>query len=98
MYTLDDVPIDSVSFAVVKVDMVHENMNNLNLEVTPNDTTLTLRDTVTRRVQWTITSIDVDPAVISASTTPSLSHQHTIPSWSQPHTIPSLSLPHNTPS
>jgi hypothetical protein len=28
MYTLDDVLIDSVSFAVVKVDMVHENMKN----------------------------------------------------------------------
>jgi hypothetical protein len=42
MYTLDDVPIDSVSFAVVKVDMVHENAKNLNLEVAPNDTTLTL--------------------------------------------------------
>jgi hypothetical protein len=42
MYTLDDVPIDSVSFAVVKVDMVHENAKNLNLDVAPNDTTLTL--------------------------------------------------------
>jgi hypothetical protein len=42
MYTLDDVPIDSVSFAVVKVDMVHENTKNLNLEVSPDDTTLTL--------------------------------------------------------
>jgi hypothetical protein len=28
MYTLDDVPIDSVSFVVVKVDMVHENAKN----------------------------------------------------------------------
>jgi hypothetical protein len=26
VYTLDDVPIDSVSFAMVKVDMVHENV------------------------------------------------------------------------
>jgi hypothetical protein len=51
MYTLDDVPIDNVSFAVVKVDMVHENVKNLNLEVAPDDTTLTLRDVVTRRVQ-----------------------------------------------
>jgi hypothetical protein len=50
MYTLDDVPIDSVSFAVVKVDMVHENTKNLNLEVSPDDTTLTLQDAVTRRV------------------------------------------------
>jgi hypothetical protein len=49
MYTLDDIPIDNVSFAMVKVDMAHENMKNLNLEVPPNDTTLTLRDAVTRR-------------------------------------------------
>jgi hypothetical protein len=42
MYTLDDVPIDSVSFVVVKVDMVHENAKNLNLKVAPNDTILTL--------------------------------------------------------
>jgi hypothetical protein len=47
MYTLDDVPIDSVSFALVKVDMVHENTKNLNLEVAPDDTTLILRDAVT---------------------------------------------------
>jgi hypothetical protein len=97
MYTLDDVPIDSVSFVVVKVDMVHENVKNLNLEVAPDDTTLTLWDAVTRRVQWK-TSIDVDPAAISASTTPSLSQQHTIPCQAQPHTIPSLSPPQNTPS
>jgi hypothetical protein len=96
MYTLDDVPIDNVSFAVVKVDMVHENVKNLNLEVAPDDTTLTLRDAVTRRVQWRRTSIDVDPTTISASTTPSLLQQHTIPSQSQPHTISSLSLPQNT--
>jgi hypothetical protein len=73
MYTLDDVPINSVSFDVVKVDMVHENVKNLNLEVAPDDTTLTLWDTVTKRVQWRRTSIDVDLAAISASTTPSLS-------------------------
>jgi hypothetical protein len=42
MYTLDDVPIDSVSFPMVKVDMVRENVKNLNLEVAPDDTTLTL--------------------------------------------------------
>jgi hypothetical protein len=72
MYTLDDASINSVSFAVVKVDMMYENVKNLNLEVPPDDTILTLRDAVTRRVQWR-TSIDVDPAAISASTTPSLS-------------------------
>jgi hypothetical protein len=80
MYTLDDVLIDSVSFTVVKVDMVHENIKNLNLEVAPDDTTLTLWDAVTRRDQWRRTSIDVDPAAILASATPSLSQQHTIPS------------------
>jgi hypothetical protein len=93
MYTLDGVPIDSVSFIVVKVDKVHENTKNLNSEVPPDDITLTLRDAVTRRVQWSRTSIDVDPAALSASTTPSLSQHHTIPSQSQPHTIPSLSPP-----
>jgi hypothetical protein len=98
MYTLDDVPIDSVSFAVVKVDMVHENAKNLNLEVAPDDTTLTLWDTMTRRVQWRRTSIDVDPAAISASTTLSLLQQHTILSQSHSHTIPSVSPPQNTPS
>jgi hypothetical protein len=50
MSTLDDIPIDSVSFAVVKVDMVHENAKNLNLHVAPDDTTMTLWDAVTRRV------------------------------------------------
>jgi hypothetical protein len=82
MYTLDDVPIDSVNFDVVKVDMVHENVKNLNLEVARDDMTLTMWDAVTRRVMWRRTSIDVDPAAISASTTPSLSQQHTIPSQS----------------
>jgi hypothetical protein len=50
MYILDDVPINSVSFAVVKVDMVDENTKNLNLKVAPDDTILTLRDAVTRMV------------------------------------------------
>jgi hypothetical protein len=40
--TLDNIPIDSVSFATVKVDMVHENAKNFNLEVPPDETTLTL--------------------------------------------------------
>jgi hypothetical protein len=50
MYTPDDVPIDSGSFVVVKVDMVLKNAKNLNLEVAPDDTTLTLWDAVTRRL------------------------------------------------
>jgi hypothetical protein len=91
MYTLDDVPIDNVSFTVVKVDMVHENAKKLNLEVAPDDTTLTMWDAVTKRVQWRRTSIDVDPTAISALTTPSLSQQHTIPSLSPPQNTKSQS-------
>jgi hypothetical protein len=68
---LDDVPIDSASFTVVKVDIVYENMKNLKLKVSSDDTTLTLQDAFTRRVQWRRTFIDVDPAAASASTTPS---------------------------
>jgi hypothetical protein len=75
---LDDVKIDTSSYDVVKVDMVHENSKDLKLEVPPDDTTLTMRDAVTRRVHWRWTSIDVDPsAVASASTThsqPNASH------------------------
>jgi hypothetical protein len=47
---LDDIQIDTSSYIVVKVDMVHENSNDLKLEVPPDDTTLTMRDTVTRMV------------------------------------------------
>jgi hypothetical protein len=74
---LDDVQINASSYVVVKVDMVHENLKDLKLEVTPDDTTLALWDVVTRRVQWR-SSIDVDPsAIASASTT-----------FSQPNTTP----------
>jgi hypothetical protein len=66
------VKIEVSSYDVVKVDMVHENLKDLKLEVPPDDTTLTMQDAVTRRVQWRRTSIDVDPsAAASASTTPS---------------------------
>jgi hypothetical protein len=52
--------------------MVHEDSKDLKLEVPPDDTTLTMRDAVTRRVQWRHTSIDVEPsAATSASTTAS---------------------------
>jgi hypothetical protein len=72
---LDDIEIDISSYAMVKVDMVHENSKHLKLEVPPADTTLTMWDAVTRRVQWRRTSIDVDPsAAASASTTPSQSN------------------------
>jgi hypothetical protein len=47
---LDDVLIDTASYVVVKVDMLHENVKNLKFEVPPDDTTLTLHDVVTRKV------------------------------------------------
>jgi hypothetical protein len=47
---LDNIGIDASSYAVVEVDMVHENSKDLKLEVPPDDTTLTLWDAVTRRV------------------------------------------------
>jgi hypothetical protein len=69
---LDNVKIDVLSYAMVKVDMVHENLKDQKLEVPPDDTTLTMRDAVTRRVYWRQTSIDVDPSsTASTSTTPS---------------------------
>jgi hypothetical protein len=48
---LNDVQIDTSAYAMVKVDMVHENSKNLKLEVPPYDTTLTLRDAITKRVK-----------------------------------------------
>jgi hypothetical protein len=68
--TLVDVQINESSYVVVKVDMVHENLNDLKLKVPLDNTTLTIWDAVTRRVQWRRISIDVDPsAVTSVSTT-----------------------------
>jgi hypothetical protein len=73
---------------VVRVDIVHENEKNMNLEVPPDDTTLTLWDVITRRVQWRRTYIIVDPsAVTSASTTAS-----------QPNTTPASIFPKTDPS
>jgi hypothetical protein len=72
---LDYVQIDTSSYVVLKVDMVHDNLKDLKLKVPPNDMTLTMRDAVIRRVQWRRTSIDVDPSVAAlASTTPSQSN------------------------
>jgi hypothetical protein len=69
---LDDVQIDTSSYVVVKVDMVHDNSKDLNFEAPPDDTMLTMWDAVTRRVQWRQSSIDVDPSTAaSALTTPS---------------------------
>jgi hypothetical protein len=51
---------------------VHDNSKDLKLEVPPDDTTLTMWDAVTRRVQRRTTSIDVDPSAPPlVSTTPS---------------------------
>jgi hypothetical protein len=47
---LDDIKINISSYVVVKVDMVNENLIDLKLEVPPDDTMLTMRDAVTRRV------------------------------------------------
>jgi hypothetical protein len=49
---LDDVQIDTSSYVVVKVDMVHDNSKDPKLEVPPDDMTLTIQDAVARRVQW----------------------------------------------
>jgi hypothetical protein len=66
---LDDVRINTSSYAVV---MVHENSKDLKPELPPDNITLTMRHTVTRRVQWRWTFIDINPsAATSASTTPS---------------------------
>jgi hypothetical protein len=59
----DDVQIDTSSYAVVKVDMVHDNSKDLKLEVPPDDTMLTMRDVVARRVQWRQTSIVIASSV-----------------------------------
>jgi hypothetical protein len=62
---LDDVQINALVYVVVKVVMVHENVKNMNLEVPPNDTMLTLRDGITRRVQWR-TFIAVDQSIAAS--------------------------------
>jgi hypothetical protein len=47
---LDDIQIDASSYVVVKVDMVHDNARIMELEMLQDDTTLTLRGAITRRV------------------------------------------------
>jgi hypothetical protein len=66
---LNDIQINTSSYVVVKVDMVHDKSKDLKLEVPPDDTTLTMRDAVVRRVQWRRTSIDIDPAAAASSLT-----------------------------
>jgi hypothetical protein len=47
---LNKVQIDTSSYVVVKVDMMHDNSKGLKLNVPPDDTTLTMRDAIARRV------------------------------------------------
>jgi hypothetical protein len=47
---LNDIQIDTLSYVVVKVDMVHGNSKDLKLEVPPDDMTLTMRDATNRMV------------------------------------------------
>jgi hypothetical protein len=90
---------------MVKVDMVHDNMKNMKLEVPPDDTMLTLRDVITRMVQWRRTYIDVDPSVAtSASTTasqpniaPGSIFPETQPDQMQPCPSPIREQPHPSP-
>jgi hypothetical protein len=80
---LNKVQIDTSSYAVVKVDMVHGNSKDLKLKMPPYDMMLTMRDALTRRIQWRRISIDIDPSVAaSALTTPS-----------QPNTSPASMSP-----
>jgi hypothetical protein len=56
---------------VVKVDMVHDNLKDMKLEVPLGDMTLTMWDAIARRVQWRWTTIDIDLAIVAlASTSP----------------------------
>jgi hypothetical protein len=87
---LDEIQINVLSYAVVKVDMVHENLKDLKLEVPPDDTTRILQDIVTRRVLWRQTSIDVDPSVVASALTTD-SEPNTAPASIFPETRPSLS-------
>jgi hypothetical protein len=66
---LDDVQIDTSSYAVIKVDMGHDNSKDLKLKVPQDDTMLTMRDAVARRVQWRWTSIVIDSAAIASALT-----------------------------
>jgi hypothetical protein len=80
---LDDIQIDTSSYVVAEVDMVHDNSIDLKLEVPLDDMTLTMQDAVTRRVQWRWTSIDIDSSVAAlVLTTPS-----------QPNTSPASIFP-----
>jgi hypothetical protein len=66
---LDDIQIDTSSYVVVKVDMVHDNSKDLKLEVPPDGTMLTMQDVIARRIQWRQTTIDIDPAAVASALT-----------------------------
>jgi hypothetical protein len=66
---LDNVQIDTSSYAMVKVDMMHDNLKNLKLEVPPDDMTLSMWHAVARRVQWRRTSINIDLAATASAST-----------------------------
>jgi hypothetical protein len=66
---LENVLIVTSSYVVVKVDMVHDNSKDLKFEVPPDNTALTMRDAVGRRVLWRRTSIDTDPVATASALT-----------------------------
>ena len=47
----DSVPVGP-DFAVVRIDVVHENSMDVQLEVQPDDLTRTLRDSQYTQLQW----------------------------------------------
>jgi hypothetical protein len=69
--------------------MVHEDLKDMKLKVPPDDTTLTMRDAVTRMVQWR-TSIDVDPSAPALAST-TVGQPNTAPALLFPETCSSLS-------
>jgi hypothetical protein len=87
---LHNIQIDTSAYVVVKVDIVYENAENIKLEVPPYDTTLTLRDAITRMVQWRRTYIDVDPSA-PASVLTTTSKSNTAPGSIFPKARPSPS-------
>jgi hypothetical protein len=80
---LYNVQIDAASYVVVKVNIIHKNSKDLKLGVPSDDTTLIMRDAITRRVQWRRTFIDVDPSAAALAST----------STSQPNTASASIFP-----
>jgi hypothetical protein len=86
---LNDVQINTSSYVVVKVDMVHDNSKDLKLKVPLDDTMLTMQDAIARRVQWRWTTIDIyQVAAALASTSPaSMSPEARLPSSPNPEQL-----------